>query len=60
MLFADTTIIIYPLEREHFQNFPNDLFDQLNKWFKGNKLTLTIEKCIFHESDTSTKESFQI
>jgi hypothetical protein len=36
----DITIIIYHPESEYLQICINELFTQLNGWFKANKLTL--------------------
>jgi hypothetical protein len=40
LLFAgDTSIIIYHPDTNCFQNSVNDVFTDVNKWFKANKVT---------------------
>jgi hypothetical protein len=41
---VDTSIIIYHPDSNYFQNFVNDVFADLNKWFKANKLTSHFHK----------------
>jgi hypothetical protein len=48
ILFADdTSIIIYHPDSDYFQNSINDVFADLNKWLKANKLTLNFDKTNF-------------
>jgi hypothetical protein len=58
MLFADdTSIIIYHPDSDSFQNSINDVFADLNNWFKANKLTLNFDKTNFIKFTTNNKTS---
>jgi hypothetical protein len=56
IFFADDTsiiIIIYHSDSNYFQNSINDVFANLNKWFKTNKLILDFDKKNFMEYATN-------
>jgi hypothetical protein len=56
ILFADdTSIIIYHPDSNYFQNSVNDVFADLNNWFKANKLTLNFDKTNFMKCATNNK-----
>jgi hypothetical protein len=58
MLFADyMSIIIYYPDSDSFQNPINDVFVNIKKWFKMNKLTLNFDKTDFIKSTTNNKTS---
>jgi hypothetical protein len=56
ILFADDTcIIIYHPDSNYFQNSINDVFADLNNWFKANKLTSNFDKTNFMKFTTNNK-----
>jgi hypothetical protein len=65
ILFADdTSIIIYHPDSDSFQNSSdsfqnsiNDVFADLNSWFKTSKLTLNLDKINFMKFTTNNKTS---
>lgn len=40
-------VVIYRLGNDYFQHSINDVFTQMNKWFKASKLVLNIDKTNF-------------
>jgi hypothetical protein len=58
ILLADnTSIIIYHLDSDSFQNSINDVFADLNNWFKANKLISNSDKTNFRKFTTNNKTS---
>jgi hypothetical protein len=48
VLFAeDTGVLITSPNSTQFQNYSSAAFDQINKWFKVNQLSLNLEKTHF-------------
>jgi hypothetical protein len=61
ILFADDTSIIYHPDSDYFQNSIDDVFADLNSWFKANKLTLNSDKTNFMKFATNkTSINFNI
>jgi hypothetical protein len=58
ILFADdTSIVIYRPDSNYFQNSIDDVFADLNNWFKANKLTLNFDKTKLMKFTTTNKIS---
>jgi hypothetical protein len=58
ILFADdTSIIIYHPDSDYIHNSFNDVFADLNNWFKTNKLILNFDKTNFMKFTTNNKTS---